>query len=102
MIPDRHALQAIADMIGFGHAQARVRSMGFWDEYAGEGEPREYHVTISAEIRQTISAYVTVRARSEAEARHLAETKASEGRITWDLSNDPDDWKIIEILQADP
>lgn len=94
---DRAVLQDIANVSGFGKAGALLRQMGHCDEFAGTGEPREFRVRFTAEISCTIDGWVTVKARSGAEARELAETAAQERRVNWDEVGEPDFWDIVEV-----
>lgn len=95
-------LKDIAAAPGYGTAKKLLQSMGHWDEFAGDGDPREFHVRFKAEIRQTIDGDVTVMARSEEEARSLAEVAAKKGKVAWAFTDDPEDWDIVEVEDHGP
>lgn len=94
---DAIALRDLANKPGYGFAQTMIKKMGYWDEYAGDRDPREFQVTMTGQIVCQVYGYVTVEARSEAEARELALSRADKGLVNWDEPDEPDDYEITEV-----
>lgn len=88
-------LREIAAVNGYGRSQVLLKQMGHWDDFAGEGEAREFCIRVEA--RASICGSVTVKSRCEAEARELASQKIRNGHISWDVNTDPDDFTIVEV-----
>jgi hypothetical protein len=86
-MPDLN-LHELANMPGYGAAQAAVRSAGFWDDTAVEtGELRPWRIRLTGTME--CSKVITVTACTEEEAHEMAYDQAQKPGFDWEIDGDP-------------
>lgn len=91
-------LNDLANMPGFGAAKAALQKAGHWDEFAGAGPERSFTVEIEASSK--VTATITVKARSRAEAEKIADRRIEGGNVDWDVGRYDLEIDSIEIRDS--